>query len=55
MNLIPLTEQMNTLNMGYEEHNKDKDITLTLHGQFEANMYIEQRKNPKNRCKQNLQ
>jgi hypothetical protein len=32
MSLIPQTEQMNKLDTGYEAHNKDKSIMLTLHG-----------------------
>ena len=31
--LIPLTEQLNRLNTGYEEYTKkDKNLTLTIHG-----------------------
>jgi hypothetical protein len=30
--LIPLTEQLNRLNTGYEEHTTKTNITPTLHG-----------------------
>ena len=30
--LIPLIEQLNKLNIGCEEHNKNSSITFTLHG-----------------------
>ena len=30
--LIPLNEQLNRLNTGYEEHTTDKNFTLTIHG-----------------------
>lgn len=30
--LIPLTEQLNKLNIGCEEHNKNSSIIFTLHG-----------------------
>jgi len=32
ISLIPQAEHLNKLDTGYGAHNKDKSITLTLHG-----------------------
>jgi hypothetical protein len=32
ISLVPHTEQLNKLDTGYEAHNKDKCIMVTLHG-----------------------
>jgi hypothetical protein len=43
ISLVVLTEQLNRLNMTYEEHNHDKNIPPALQGWFEVDRQISRR------------